>query len=182
MVLLLQRVRVTPEYAIMIYIPLWFYFYSNGATWRTDHAKFTFHYGSTSTQIPPPDNRTGYSFTFHYGSTSTRFLLSIVIFFSAFTFHYGSTSTSFRCTSCRHNNWIYIPLWFYFYQEQSWQFFPTFYLHSTMVLLLRKIDQLAKLPIQIYIPLWFYFYRYAPAACRIVCEFTFHYGSTSTVA
>ena len=59
------------------------------------HAQFTFHYGSTYTP-----------------STRVAFTLSYI-----FTFHYGSTYTENVDKTLKTLTEIYIPLWFYLYQE-----------------------------------------------------------------
>ena len=143
-----------------IYIPLWFYLYIH---WWCDGwtcNAFTFHYGSTYTDSSEDKGKSIYlhlystmvllilrhakrasrswsiyiplwfylypimkkmavsatSFTFHYGSTYTFFCLKHKKCAVWFTFHYGSTYTSHETG---------IP-------------YGKSYLHSTMVLLIRK--------------------------------------------
>ena len=93
MVLLLRSADHQHFIPSWIYIPLWFYFYTVGPISLALAIKFTFHYGSTSTDsLRTPDHasiqiyiplwfyfydtfgpvfETVFEFTFHYGSTST---------------------------------------------------------------------------------------------------------------
>ena len=99
-----------------IYIPLCFYFIGIRCCPEWTEPQFTFHYASTLSDTKVAPGYDGYAFTFHYASTLSR------------------TACDSAWTGCK----IYIPLCFYFIQEQR----PEEHrqnknLHSTMLLLYR---------------------------------------------
>ena len=79
---------------------------------------------------------------------------------AAFTFHYGSTYTIWDFLSKVFLFLIYIPLWFYLYENPSGAGLEYTYLHSTMVLLIHSCR---------------------PCYLAGGLSFTFHYGSTYTI-
>ncbi len=154
-----KSLKVLNHHRSTIYIPLWFYFYSSGTPYLFD---IPLHLHSTMVLLlsyPFSFLRSlTYLFTFHYGSTSMWMTKSNELNHKGFTFHYGSTSiwnTDVKVKSCTQ---IYIPLWFYFYgglrsgMVSSYEF--TFHYGSTSIIM-----------------------KYYFNMIRII--FTFHYGSTS---
>ena len=73
-----------------IYIPLWFNYYQDGVLKTHDTPAFTFHYGSIT--ILKTINRANKEriFTFHYGSITIKTPSEPHMALTTFTFHYGS--------------------------------------------------------------------------------------------
>ena len=182
MVLLILRTRKISEARFNIYIPLWFYLYHFALLWVVNidiiYIPLWFYlYGLIGGIKKASDS------DLH----STMVLLIRLLprpawsFRSAFTFHYGSTYTSQNPT-CVMQSFIYIPLWFYLYEE--WKSDPESfceYLHSTMVLLILCLRLRDIISVLIYIPLWFYLYNICHHSHALNIKFTFHYGSTYTL-
>ena len=96
-----------------------------------------------------------------------------------FTFHYASTYTR-RSDSQSDRQRFYIPLCFYLYWMDTLTAYGMAILHSTMLLLIRRVISDTWGLVWFYIPLCFYLYRIHPVVHEHHIFFTFHYASTYT--
>ena len=122
-----------------IYIPLCFYLYSSPQHGNLIPNSFTFHYASTYTSVFDWGCRMDLLFTFHYASTYTKMAGIMQGLREKFTFHYASTYTMLK----------YFCIWYHaiftFHYASTYTAYPVviplqclLYLHSTMLLLIRK--------------------------------------------
>ena len=190
--------------ALLIYIPLCFYFiwHDRIIRRRRSHLQstmlllyqvrtgrkrylisFTFHYASTLSNSPLGNAlNAANKFTFHYASTLSKYRAHSMSHGWLFTFHYASTLSEFA-NQCGKKILIYIPLCFYFIavvppmsSAGSGSF--TFHYAST----LSHVSVLLISCILIYIPLCFYFIWVTGYDINDYDKFTFHYASTLSLS
>ena len=163
----------------ILYIPLCFYYITDGSTttytvtnftfhyastisvwWYNGnwyYADFTFHYASTISKFEHTERTHGNIFTFHYASTISKDIMIDYIFQYCFTFHYASTISVFRPTRFRRVTTLYIPLCFYYIRVEGsnkvYWFNFTFHYASTISCWINDIY----LENILYIPLCFYY-------------------------
>ena len=147
-------------YNVLIYIPIWSYFYIVKSRKSIKNRVFTFQYGATSTWNNRIVKRREFKFTFQYGATSTKRCCVIDYDKLLFTFQYGATSTVeivdiLNSKSNLHSNMELLLLTIIF-MLHSW----INNLHSNMELLLPIIFIQPSSSIKIYIPIWSYFYDF----------------------
>ena len=132
----------------VIYIPLCFYFISwSFRLQRWERVAFTFHYASTLSEMRWPFSHPCYPFTFHYASTLSADGVKYYVSASKFTFHYAST-LSWPRHFYPSQRWIYIPLCFYFIWFGGVSDVSRLYLHSIMLLLYLRLQDIDRIHLQ----------------------------------